>query len=60
MKCKCCGEEMTAGIVLHHRCLDELLEDECTIYCRFQFDRSRCFGCPVQELRKSMGGAERE
>ena len=26
MKCKCCGEEMTAGIVLHHRCLDELLE----------------------------------
>ena len=25
MKCKCCGEEMTAGIVLHHRCLDERL-----------------------------------
>ena len=60
MKCKCCGEGVTAGIVLHQWFLDELLEDVCTIYCRFQFDRSRCFGCPVQELRKSMGGAERE
>ena len=60
MKCKCCGEGVTAGIVLHQWCLDELLKDVCTINCRFQFDRSRCFGCPVQELRKSMGGAERE
>ena len=60
MTCKCCGEEMNAGIVLHHRCLDELLEDVCTIYCLFQFDRRRCFGCQVEELRKSMGGAERE